>query len=140
MVVNNSDVLMCLLVFPSLFSLTFLFSAVSHISSLGKSKSYQKKEKQHSSLLQKILLLRNVESCRHYVKTVKRLRNIYWLLIVTILLCLLLCILPNCDVVNWILQYCILAKVVLLDIPVNLYCCFMTRHAKQGGITWKWEI
>lgn len=32
----------------------------------------------------------------------------------------------------------VLLKLLLLDIPVNVFSFLMTKHAKSGGVTWRW--
>ena len=139
MVINRYEVLICLILLPSIFSLVFLYSAISHISSLGKSRTKIKQDKRERNLLQKALLFGYVESCKYHFNTAKRLRNLYWLLIGVIIFSSAFSMFWRCEMAKFFLQYCVVGKVVCLDIPINIYSFIMTKHAKNGGVTWRWK-
>ena len=41
--------------------------------------------------------------------------------------------------VEEVFSLCVLAKVFIFDIPVNIYSFIMTKHDKKhGGVTWVW--
>ena len=111
-----------------------------HLFELGKSKTRIRKEKKAISRLKKLLLTGYAERCEHHVSTAKRLCYIFWAYAAGMLVCVALwaisTIAPGAEKV---FSVCVLAKVIILDIPVNTYSFIMTKHSRSpGGITWRW--
>lgn len=136
----SREVLLCLLFSPVVFTNIFLWSAVYHLFELGKSKTRIKKEKKTISIIKKLLLIGYAERCEYHTSIAKRLCCIYWgYALITfgcIVFWILSIIIPEAEEFFLI---CVLAKVLLLDIPVNTYSIIMTKHNKtSGGSTWVW--
>lgn len=137
----SNDGVICLIFLLPLFTQAILNSAVCHIHDLGKSKTFRKKEKRDFSLLKKILLIGYVENCKYYVTQAKRLRSIYQVGIAYQIICLLCCVFSGLfSLAGTFLYYLVYARVVIFDIPVFLFFFLMTKHGKNGGVTWKWEV
>ena len=133
--------LICLLFCPAFFSIGFLWTAVDHLFELGKSKTKVKKEKKEIGLVEKILLIGYAKKCKYYSTTAKRLSNIYWLYIF-IVFCgaTLLFISTVLPMIETVLTIFVISKVIVLDIPINIYSLIMTKHNKRGGgVVWRWE-
>lgn len=136
---NNGAI--CLLVLLPVFTQAILHSAVCHICDLGKGKTFRKKEKQGLSLSKRILLAGYVENCRHYAVQARRLRAAYWVGLIYLMVCFLCWALSGFfPLAGTLLYYLVCIKVMALDIPVFVFFFFMTKHGKNGGVTWKWEV
>lgn len=137
----GNDTIICLLFLVPIFTVTILRSAVVHIFELGKSKTRNKKITRKIQIGERILLLGYVERCEHYIRQAKNLRYIYWFFLIFQLfavVCWLLSIaLSSCLV---ILQYVLILRVLILDLPTLVLFFMMTKHGKNGGVTWKWEV
>ena len=136
----SREILLVLLFCPVVFTSIFLWSAVYHLFELGKSKTRLKKEKKAISILLKLLLIGYAERCEYHTSIAKKLCYIYWgyalIIFVCIVFWILSMIIPE---VEEFFKICVLAKVIVLDIPLNAYGFFMTKHNKtNGGITWVW--
>lgn len=136
----SRDVLFCLLFCPNLFTSIFLWSAVHDLFELGKSKTRVRKEKKTISKLKRIMLIGYAERCKSRVSIAKRLCYIYWIYalitFIGIVFSILSIMIPEAEELFLI---CVLAKVFVLDIPVNVYSFIMTKHNKtSGGVTWVW--
>ena len=136
----SREVLLCLLFCPVVFTSIFLWSAVYHLFELGKSKTRIKKEKKTISILKKLLLIGYAERCEYHTSTARRLCYIFWgyalITFVCIVFWILSIIIPEAEE---FFSICVLAKVLVLDIPVNTYSIIMTKHNKtSGGSTWVW--
>ena len=136
----SREVLLCLLFCPVVFTSIFLWSAVYHLFELGKSKTRIKKEKKTISILKKLLLIGYAERCEYNTSTARRLCYIFWgyalITFVCIVFWILSIIIPEAEE---FFSICVLAKVLVLDIPVNTYSIIMTKHNKtSGGSTWVW--
>lgn len=57
-------------------------------------------------------------------------------MLVCMTLLLLSLVLPQ---VQDILIVCVYIKLIVLDIPVDLFGLVMTKRGKHGGVTWRWE-
>lgn len=137
----SNDSIICLLFLLPLFTQSILNSAVCHIHDLGKSKTIRKKERRDISLLKRILLIGYVENCKYYIIQAKRLRSIYWIGIANQIICLLCWAFSGLfSLADTILYYLVCARVIAFDIPVFLFFFLMTKHGKNGGVTWKWEV
>lgn len=137
----SNDSIICLLFLLPFFTQFILYSAVCHIHDLGKSKTFQKKEKQTISLFKRIFLIGYVERCKYYVAQAKRLRTFYQIGIANQIICFLCwafsLLFPVADT---FLYFLVCARVLTFDIPVFLFFLLMTKHGKNGGVTWKWEV
>lgn len=136
----NRDVLLCLLFCPNVFTSIFLWSAVYHLFELGKSKTRIKKEKKTISNFKKIMLIGYAERCKYHISIAKRLCYIYWGYSLTVFVCMVFWILSIIiPEAKEFFSICVLVKVFVLDIPVNIYSFVMTKHSKTGGgSTWVW--
>lgn len=136
----SRDALLCLLFCPNLFTSIYLWSAVHHLFELGKSKTRIKKEKKAISIFNKLLLIGYAERCEYHTSTAKKLCYIYWgytlITFVCIVFWILSILIPK---TNEFFSICLLVKVLVLDIPVNIYGFIKTKHDKiNGGSTWRW--
>lgn len=115
----SREVLLCLLFCPAVFTNIFIWSAVSHLFELGKSKSSVKKEKKVIPILKKLLLIGYAERCEHHISTAKRLCYIFWGYALSTFVCIvfwaLSILIPETEV---LFSICVLVKVLVLDIPV----------------------
>ena len=123
------------------FTYLFLWSAIQHLFELGKSKTRIKKEKKDLPFVRKILLIGYVEKCKYHISTAKRLCFICWGYALFSFVCIgvwiISIITPG---VEGIFSWCALARIFVLDIPVNVYSLIMTKHDKKiGGVTWRWK-
>lgn len=136
----SREVSLCLLFCPILFTYIFLWSAVHHLFELGKSKTRIKKEKKRIPIAKKILLIGYAERCEYHTIAAKRLCYIYWGYILITLVCIVILVLAMMfPIAEKFFSVCVLIKVVVLDVPVNLYSFIMTKHDKiRGGSTWVW--
>ena len=132
--------LLCLLFCPSIFTNIYLWSAVHHLFKLSKSKTRIKKEKKTISILNKLILIGYAERCEHHTSRAKRLCYIYWGYALIVFVCIVFWILSALiPETKEFFSICVLAKVLILDIPVNIYGFIMTKHDKaNGGSTWVW--
>lgn len=136
----SRDVLLCLLFCPILFTSIYLWSAVQHLFELGKSKNKIKEEKKNISIFYKLLLIGYAKKCEYHASTAKRLCYIYWGYALTIFVCIVFwlfsILFPE---IEKFFSICVLVKVLMLDIPINIYGFVMTKHNKKsGGSTWVW--
>lgn len=136
----SKEVLLCLLFCPIFFTYIYLWSAVHHLFELGKSKTRIKKDKKMIPITKKILLIGYVERCEYHAITAKRFCYIYWGYILITLVCIVFWLLSILfPTVEEFFSICVLAKVFIFDIPVNVYSFIMTKHDKKnGGTTWVW--
>lgn len=136
----SREVLLCLLFSPVVFTSIYLWGSVHHLFALGKSKTRIKKDKKTISLKKKLLLIGYAERCEYHTSTAKRLSYIYWGYFSVTFVCIILWILSMIiPVVEELFSICVLIKVFVFDIPVNIYGFIMTKHDKvNGGVTWVW--
>ena len=129
-----------LLFCPSFFSLSSLWLAYHSFYSLKKSKTMLKKMGRNIKLWQKLILLYPIKANSPYYRKAKIVRNIYYLLLIVLLLCLAVLVLTGTfSMDSSILRYCVMFKVVALDLPIAIISLIMTKHGKNGGRVWKWE-
>lgn len=137
----GNDTIICLLFLVPIFTVTILRSAVVHIFELGKSKTRNKKITKKIQIGERILLLGYVERCEHHIRQAKNLRYTYWFFLIfqlfAVVFWLLSLALSSCLV---ILQYVLILRVLILDLPTLVLFFMMTKHGKNGGVTWKWEV
>lgn len=138
----DTGILIISFVVTPLFSVFQLRSAINHLCSLGKSKTKLKKERRGISVGKRILLLGYVETCKYYSSKARKFRYIYWSYIIILFICIILWLLSAfTSSLSQTLKLCALAKIYVLDIPINLYSFIMTKHDKKhGGCTWVWDI
>ena len=136
----SEEVLICLLFCPVLLTSAFLWSAIHHLFELGKSKTRIIKDKQEITFVRKLLLIGYAEKCKHYTSKAKKLCYICWGYALVILVGFILWLLSRMSpVFTEVFSLCVYVKIVLLDVPINIYSFIMTRHDKtRGGITWAW--
>ena len=132
------EILICLIFCPAFFTIVFLCTAILHIFELGKSKSRIKKERKNISFVKKVILWGYIKKCEYHAATAKTLCFIYWGYILTIILCTGVCFLAMMlPEIECFFTIFVIAKVSMLDIPINVYSFIMTRHNKKiGGVTW----
>ena len=139
MLISNDGYVFLLFLIP-VFTITILRTAVLHLFELGKSKSRCKKIVREMSIMSSLMLFGYVEVCDHHARTAKHLRLAYWLsfILLAVSAVLFLCSLffPT---MTAILKYLFFLRLILLDFPVLLLFFVMTKHDKNGGVTWKWE-
>ena len=139
LLISNDGYVFLLFLIP-VFTITILRSAVLHLFELGKSKSRCKKIVRKKTIMSRLMLFGYVEVCDHHARTAKYLRLAYWasfiLLAVSVVLCLCSLVLSTPTV---ILKYIFFIRLILLDFPVLLLFFGMTKHGKNGGVTWKWD-
>ena len=114
---------------------------MNHLFELGKSKTKVKKEEKEIGLVEKILLIGYAKKCKYYITTAKRLSNIYWLyLFIVFCGAALLFISTFLPLIEPVLTIFVIAKVIVLDVPINIYSLIMTTHNKRGGgVVWRWK-
>lgn len=136
----SKEVLLCLLFCPAFFTYIYLWSGVHHLFELGKSKTRIKKEKKTIPFIKKLLLIGYGERCEYHTITAKRLCHIFWGYILITLVCIAAWVFAMMfPAAEKFFSVCVLAKVLILDIPVNIYGFIMTKHdKKRGGSTWVW--
>jgi len=136
----SDDGYVFLLFLIPVFTITILRAAVLHLFELGKSKSRCKKIVREMTIISKLMLFGYVEACDSHAKTAKRLRLAYWvsfiLLAVPAVFFLCSLVFPS---MTAILKFIFFIRLILLDFPVLLLFFVMTKHGKNGGVTWKWE-
>ena len=139
MLISNNRYVILLFLIP-VFTITILRTAVLHLFELGKSKSRCKKIVREMTIMSRLMLLGYVEVCDHHARTVKHLRLAYWLsfILLAVSAVLFLCSLVF-PTMAAILKYLFFLRLILLDFPVLLLFFVMTKHDKNGGVTWKWE-
>lgn len=137
---DKDSIITIFLVLP-IFTQFILRSAVCHIHDLGKSKTFRKKGHRSLSLFQKVLLIGYAEDCKYYTSQAKKLRIAYWVGIFYPIVAVVCWILSSAfPLAVYVLQGLLYVKVVLFDIPVFVFFFLMTKHGKNGGVTWKWEV
>lgn len=139
MLISNDGYVFLLFLIP-VFTITILRSAVLHLFELGKSKSRCKKIVREMTIMSSLMLFGYVEVCDHHARTAKHLRLAYWLsfILLAVSAVLFLCSLVFPTMTS-ILKYLFFLRLILLDFPVLLLFFVMTKHDKNGGVTWKWE-
>lgn len=137
----TDDLILCLLFIPPFFTVPILRSGVLHIFELGKSRSRRKKIAKQMSIWDKVLMRGYVENCQYYIPQASRLRKIYWAEMICQTVCIIIWAVSNYVMkIRLLLGVMLLIKFVFLDIPVILFFFAMTKHGKNGGVVWKWEI
>ena len=136
----SREALLCFLFCPAAFSIYYLWDAVHHLFTLGKSKTKIKKENLLIPLYKKILLVGYAKRCEYHISVAKYLCYVYWGYLLITLVCTAFWMLSIIDSsVEEVFSLCVLAKVFIFDIPVNIYSFIMTKHDKKhGGVTWVW--
>ena len=133
--------LLCALLLIPFFTQIILGTAVSHIHDLGKSRTFLKKNRRNRPLWKRFLLIGYAQECKYFATQAKGLTIAYWagfLWPIASLLCWALSeVFPSVLPVLRVLVY---GKGILFDVPVFVFFFLMTRHAKTGGVTWKWEV
>ena len=139
LLISNDGYVFLLFLIP-VFTITILRSAVLHLFELGKSKSRCKKIVREITIMSRLMLFGYVEVCDHHARTAKHLRLAYWLsfILLAVSAVLFLCSLVFPTMTS-ILKYLFFLRLILLDFPVLLLFFVMTKHDKNGGVTWKWE-
>lgn len=138
---SNMEVHFCVLLIISFFTQLILGTAVCHIHDLGKSKTFLKKHRKDCPLWKRVLLIGYARECKYYADQAQRLTIAYWIGFVW----------PVVDVLSlvWyrtfgsalhVLRVLVYGKGILFDIPVFVFFFLMTKHGKNGGVTWKWEV
>lgn len=129
-----------LLFCPAIFTFICLWGAVQHLFELGKSKTGIKKERKSISPLKKLLLIGYAEKSKYHTAKAKRFCCVYWGYVMIMLVCIVLWLLSALlPAAGKFTSICVLAKLVVFDIPVNIYGFVMTKHdSKHGGVTWVW--
>lgn len=136
----GKDGIICSLFLIPIFINIILRSAICHIYELGKSKTFLKKHKQGLPFIKKLFLIGYVENCKYYTAQARRLRDLYWITSIYQIVCILCWLLSfPFSLAETVLRYFILIKGILFDGPIVLSFFFMTKHGKNGGVTWKWE-
>ena len=129
-----------LLLIPAFFTGTWLLTAVHHLFELGENKTRIKKEHSQLPAWKRFLLIGYAEGCEYHSDVAKRLCYLFWAYALVALVCmtllLLSLVLPQ---VQDILIVCVYIKLIVLDIPVDLFGFVMTKRGKHGGVTWRWE-
>lgn len=137
----SDDGYVFLLFLIPVFTIAILRAAVLHLFQLGKSKSRCKKIVREMTIISRLMLFGYVEACDSHVTTAKWFRLAYRvsfiLLAVSAVLCLCSLVLSTLTV---ILKYIFFIRLILLDFPVLLLFFGMTKHGKNGGVTWKWDV
>ena len=138
--VESGKLVLCLLLCSMLFTNLWLVTAVLHLYELGKSKTRIRKESEIIPFCKKLLLIGFLEKCQYHSKLAKRLCYVYWINLICTFVCIALSVLSiitsNHEIVFGV---CGLVKIILLDVPINLYAFIMTKHDKKhGGVTWRW--
>ena len=137
---SNVNTLAILLIFPSLVSLFYIWSAAHSLYVLRKSKSKLKKVGKSLSLWQKLLLLYPLEQETSQYSKLAFLRILYYFMLIVTLLCICLLVLAAIfPITKNVLSHCVVGKFVVLDIPIDVLAFFMTKHGKNGGVVWIWE-
>lgn len=139
LLISNDGYVFLLFLIP-VFTITILRSAVLHLFELGKSKSRCKKIVREMTIISRLMLFGYVEECDNHARTAKHLRLAYWLsfILLAVSAVLFLCSLVFPTMTS-ILKYLFFLRLILLDSPVLLLFFVMTKHDKNGGVTWKWE-
>ena len=139
LLISNDGYVFLLFLIP-VFTITILRSAVFHLFELGKSKSRCKKIVREMTIMSRLMLFGYVEVCDHHARTAKHLRLAYWLsfILLAVSAVLFLCSLVF-PTMAAILKHLFFLRLILLDFPVLLLFFVMTKHDKNGGVTWKWE-
>ena len=136
----SENIVICLLFLFPVFTFTILRSAIIHIFQLGKSKSRIKKTTKDKQLVERLLLLGYVEACDFYLIQATWIRRAYWSFLLfqafTVVCWFVSFINTNAVIV---VQYLLLIRSVALDIPAFILLFVMTKHGKNGGVTWKWD-
>lgn len=136
----GSDGTAVVLLLIPVFSISILRSAILHIYELGKSRTALKKSERKIPFRRKLLLTRYARDCAHYTRQAEHLTFAYWAYLgweaVRLLCWALSGIFPAA---GGVLSILVLIKAALLDIPIILFFFLMTKHGKNGGVTWKWE-
>lgn len=137
----SREVLVCLLFCPLFFSIIYLRGAVLHLFELGKSKSKIKKDREAMLFIEKMSLVGYVKRCEHHTLIAKRLSHIYCVYILVTFSCIFFLLLSTpFPVVGKVFPICVLARIIALDIPINIFGLIMTKHdTKNGGSTWIWR-
>ena len=136
----GSDGTAVVLLLIPIFSISILRSAILHIYELGKSKTALKKTGRIIPFYRKILLTHYARDCTHYTRPAKCLIFVYWTYLGWEAVCVLCWALSGAfPSVGGVLNILVLIKAALLDIPIILFFFLMTKHGKNGGVTWKWE-
>lgn len=134
------DGIICSLFLTPIFIHTILRSALCHIYELGKSKTFLKKHKHELPFIKRLLFIGYVENCKYYTVQARRVRNLYWVTSTYQIVCILCWLLSVFfSPAKTVLQYFVLIKGIVFDGPIFLFFLFMTKHGKNGGVTWKWE-
>lgn len=137
----DTEHLLCMLLVIPFFTQIILGTAVRHIHDLGKSKTLLKKHRKGCPLWKRVLLIGYARECKYYAAQAQRLTIAYWIGFVW----------PVVDVLSlvWyrtfgsalhVLRVLVYGKGILFDIPAFVFFFLMTKHGKNGGVTWKWEV
>lgn len=131
---------LCALLMLSFFTQIILGAAVSHIHDLGKSRSYLKKSRGNRPLWKCFLLIGYAQECKYYAAQAKGLTIAYWIGFLWPIVSMLCWALSRVfSPVLPVLRMLVYGKGILFDLPVFVFFFLMTKHAKNGGVTWKWE-
>lgn len=140
LLMSNDGYVFLLFLIP-IFTITILRSGVLHLFELGKSKSRCKKIIREMTIISRLMLFGYVEACDSHATTAKWLRLAYWasFILIAVSAVLFLCSLVLSSM-TVILKYIFFIRLILLDFPVLLLFFVMTKHGKNGGVTWTWDI
>lgn len=130
---------LCLFFCLSFFSIIHLRSAVYHLFSLGKSRTRVKKEEKSMDWVSKALLYGYFQKVQQRRILAQRICTVYWIYLVLIVIGLCILTLSALSSLNMVLFTAVVyIKLIILDIPINLYSFVMTKHNQNGGVTWRW--
>lgn len=124
---------------PIFYTIFWLRSGVYHIFRLGKSKTRIKKELKQITLLHRISLTGFLLKTEYHTSTARALCIVYWWYIIAAafssIVWLLSSFFPGIIRISWL---CTLVRIIVFDISINIYAFVMTKHGKNGGVTWRW--
>lgn len=137
----SRDISIVLLLCPSLFTFTFIVTAILHIFKLGKSKKRIKKESKTIPVFEKLTLKGYVDRCEHHKKIATRIRKFFGVYLLALMGGIIVCLLSFFLVFLKYIANCYgFIKFLSLDVPFVLYSIFNTKNnRKHGGVTWKWK-
>ena len=137
----DTEHLLCMLLVIPFFTQIILGTAVSHIHDLGKSKTLLKKHRKSCPLWKRVLLIGYARECKYYAAQAQRLTIAYWIGFVWPVVCILCWVLSGVfGPASCVLRVLVYGKEIFFDIPAFAFFFLMTKHGKNGGVTWKWEV
>lgn len=138
---SDMEVRLCVLLIISFFTQLILGTAVCHIHDLGKSKTFLKKHRRDRPLWKRVLLIGYAQECKYYAPQAYGLTIAYWIGFAWSVVCILCWVLSGVfGPVSCVLRVLVYGKGIFFDIPAFAFFFLMTKHGKNGGVTWKWEV